>query len=105
MATRLFIGNLPYSTTDDSLKQHFSAAGTVVSANVISDKQTGRSRGFGFVEMSSDEEAQAAISQFNGQDMDGRNIIVSEAREREERPQRAGGGNFRGGNRGGSDRY
>ena len=88
MAKRLFIGNLPYTTTDDQLKSHFASAGTVTSANVIVDRQTGRSRGSGFVEMSSDDEAQNAVSTLNGSEMDGRAIVVSEAREREERPRR-----------------
>lgn len=88
MATRLFIGNLPYSTTDDQLQSTFSAAGTVVSANVITDKQTGRSRGFGFVEMSNEEEAKNAVATLNGKELDGRAIVVNEAREREERPRR-----------------
>ena len=82
MATRLFVGNLPYNTTDDQLQQFFASAGTVSSATVVMDRRTGRSRGFGFVEMSSDEEAQSAISQLNGKEMDGRAIVVTEARER-----------------------
>ena len=87
MATRLFVGNLPYATTDDQLQQMFAAVGTVTSANVIIDRQTGRSRGFGFIEMASDEDAQAAISQLNGKEMDGRAIVVNEAREKVERPR------------------
>ena len=99
MATRLYVGGLPYSTTDDQLKQHFSAAGTVETAKVIVDKMTGRSRGFGFVEMATPEDGAKAIEMFNGQDMEGRNIIVNEARPME---QRTGGGGGRGGfNRGG----
>ena len=82
MATRLFVGNLPYNTTDDQLQQFFASAGTVSSATVVMDRRTGRSRGFGFVEMGSDEEAQSAISQLNGKEMDGRAIVVTEARER-----------------------
>ncbi len=85
MASRLFIGSLAWATTDDSLKEFFSSAGTVVSANVIRDRETNRSKGFGFVEMSSDEEAKAAIDKLNGQDLDGRPIVVNEARPREER--------------------
>lgn len=88
MATNLFVGNLSYDVTDDQLAQHFSAAGTVVSAKVISDKYSGRSRGFGFVEMSTQEETQKAIDMFNGKDMGGRQLVVNEARPREERPQR-----------------
>ena len=90
MATRLFIGSLAWATNDDSLKDFFSQAGSVVSANVITDRETGRSKGFGFVEMSSDEEAKAAVDQLNGKELDGRPIVVSEARPRETRPS---GGN------------
>lgn len=91
MASKLFVGSLAWATNDDSLKDFFSAAGNVVSASVIMDRETGRSKGFGFVEMSSDEEAKAAIDQLNGKELDGRPIVVSEARPREARPQ--GGGN------------
>ncbi|MBI5614056.1 RNA-binding protein [Candidatus Gottesmanbacteria bacterium] len=84
----LFVGNLPYTTTSDSLAQQFAAAGTVVSAKVVADKFSGRSRGFGFVEMSSDEESKKAIEMFNGKDFEGRALVVNEARPREERPQR-----------------
>lgn len=87
MATRLFVGSLAWATTDDSLKEFFSGVGTVVSANVIVDRETNRSKGFGFVEMSSDEEAKAAVEQLNGKDLDGRPIVVNEARPREERPR------------------
>ena len=97
--TRLYVGSLPYSTTDDQLKDQFSAAGTVVSAHVIIDKMSGRSKGFGFVEMATKEEAMKAIEMFNGQDMGGRNIVVNEARPMEARAPRSGGG-F-GGGRGG----
>ena len=86
MANKLFVGSLAWATTDDSLKDFFSSAGTVVSASVIMDRESGRSKGFGFVEMSSDEEAKAAIDQLNGKDLDGRAIVVNEARPREERP-------------------
>jgi RNA recognition motif-containing protein len=98
MATKLFVGSLAWATNDDSLKDFFSAAGTVVSASVIMDRETNRSKGFGFVEMSSDEEAKAAVDQLNGKDLDGRAIVVSEARPREERP-RGGGGGYSGGDR------
>lgn len=84
----LFVGNLPYQTTSDSLAQLFAQAGTVVSAKVVADKFSGRSRGFGFVEMSSDEESKKAIELFNGKDFEGRALVVNEARPREERPQR-----------------
>ncbi len=87
MASKLFIGSLAWATNDDSLKSFFESAGTVVSANVIVDRETNRSKGFGFVEMSSDEEAKKAIEELNGKDLDGRPIVVSEARPREERPR------------------
>jgi cold-inducible RNA-binding protein len=80
MATKLFVGSLPYSTTDEELSEAFSAVGTVVSAKVIFDRDTQRSKGFGFVEMSSDEEAQSAVKQLDGSEMDGRRIVVNEAR-------------------------
>lgn len=85
MATKLFIGNLEYTVTSDDLKTHFASAGTVVDAVVISDKMTGRSRGFGFVEMSSEEEAKAAIEKLNGSDLKGRKINVNEARPQVQR--------------------
>jgi RNA recognition motif-containing protein len=88
MATKLFVGSLAWATSDDSLKAFFESAGTVVSASVIKDRETNRSKGFGFVEMSSDEEAKAAVSQLDGKDLDGRAVVVSEARPREERPAR-----------------
>lgn len=87
MATKLFIGSLAWATTDDSLKDFFSQAGNVVSANVIMDRESGRSKGFGFVEMGSEEEAKKAIDELNGKDLDGRPIVVNEARPREERPR------------------
>jgi len=99
MASKLFIGSLAWATTDDSLRDFFAEAGTVVSANVIVDRETNRSKGFGFVEMSSDEEAKKAIDQLNGKELDGRAIVVSEARPREERPRGDFGGN------GGGNRY
>jgi cold-inducible RNA-binding protein len=83
VAIRLFVGSLSWNTTDDQLKDFFSSAGTVASANVIVDRDTNRSKGFGFVEMSSDDEAKAAIADLNGKELDGRTIIVSEARPRE----------------------
>lgn len=91
MATKLFVGSLPWSVTDDQLKDFFASAGTVETANVVMDRETNRSRGFGFVEMSSEEEAQAAIKQLNNADLAGRNIIVSEARPKTDRPS---GGSF-----------
>lgn len=87
MAINLFVGNLPYSMTSDDMAQVFAGAGTVVSAKVISDKYSGRSRGFGFVEMSTDEEAKKAIEMFNGKDVDGRALVVNEAKPREDRPR------------------
>jgi RNA recognition motif-containing protein len=87
MAINLFVGNLPYNMTSDELAQTFAQAGTVVSAKVISDKYSGRSRGFGFVEMSSDEESKKAIEMFNGKDVNGRPLVVNEARPREDRPR------------------
>ncbi|MBI4160342.1 MAG: RNA-binding protein [Candidatus Yanofskybacteria bacterium] len=102
MATKLYVGNLPFNTTDERLREHFSQAGEVVSATVVVDKMTGRSRGFAFVEMSTEEGAKAAIEKFNGQDFDGRNLVVNEARPLEARPPRSGGfGGGRGGFGGG----
>ena len=104
MATKLFIGSLAWATNDDSLKDFFSQAGTVVSANVIVDRDTNRSKGFGFVEMSSDEEAKKAVEELNGKELDGRPIVVNEARPREERPRGNDGGGYGGGG-GGGNRY
>lgn len=104
MATKLYVGSLPYSTTDERLKEVFSQAGNVTSASVIIDKMSGRSKGFGFVEMSSEEEAQKAIEMLNGKDLDGRNIVVNEARPMQPRAPRTGGfGGGRGGFGGGRD--
>jgi RNA recognition motif-containing protein len=97
MSTKLYVGNLSFGVTSEDLQEHFAQAGTVESAKVVEDRDTGRSRGFGFVEMSSAEEAQAAVEQFNNQDFDGRNLVVNEARPREE----GGGGGSRGGGGGG----
>ena len=88
MGSKLYVGNLSYNTTSSDLEQLFGQYGTVQSAEVISDRETGRSKGFGFVEMSSEEEAKAAVDQLNGKDLDGRPIVVAEARPREERPAR-----------------
>jgi len=98
MAKKLYVGGLSYDTTDATLKETFSAAGTVESAAVIIDRMSNRSKGFGFVEMSTDEEAQKAIEMFNGKDIDGRNVTVNEARPMESRAPRQGG--FNRGNRG-----
>lgn len=88
MAKKLYVGGLPYATTEDELKDTFSKAGTVESAIIIIDRATGRSKGFGFVEMSTEEEAQAAIEMYNEKDFGGRNLTVNEARPLEERPRR-----------------
>ncbi len=80
MATKLFVGSLPFTTTSDELKQLFAAVGEVVEANIVTDKMTGRSRGFGFVEMSKEEDAKSAITKLNGSDVGGRKIFVAEAR-------------------------
>ena len=101
MAKKLFVGGLPWATTSDDLKQLFSQAGTVTSATVISDKMTGRSRGFGFVEFENDAEADAAMAQFNGYQLNGRSLVVNEAKPMGDRPQRS----FGGGGRGGRDNY
>lgn len=95
MAKKLYVGSLPYKTTNDDLKNLFSQAGTVESAIIIMDKMTGRSKGFGFVEMSSEEEAQKAIEMFHGNDFEGRNLIVNEARPQEDRPRTGGFGGRR----------
>jgi cold-inducible RNA-binding protein len=92
MATKLFIGSLSWGVTDDMLKDFFSSAGNVVSANVIKDRDTNRSKGFGFVEMSTEEEAKKAIDELNNKELDGRSIVVNEAKPREERPRNSFGG-------------
>ena len=105
MATKLYVGNLPFGIDNVKLQELFAAAGTVTSAQVISDRYSGRSRGFGFVEMANDEEAAKAIETFNGKEMEGRTLVVNEARPREERsdgPDRRGGGFSR--DRGGYNR-
>lgn len=91
MATKLYVGGLPYSSTEDAIRNHFSQAGTVTSVQVIMDRMTGRSRGFGFVEMASDTDAQKAVEMFNGQEMDGRKLTVNEARPMAPRAPRSGG--------------
>jgi RNA recognition motif-containing protein len=96
MATKLYVGKLSYDTTDDSLRALFAQYGTVSSAQVIMDRETNRSKGFGFVEMEDEKEAQAAIAAINDQEFEGRTIVVNIARPREDRPQR-GGDSFRGG--------
>lgn len=104
MATKLFVGGISWDSTEDSLKQFFAAAGTVVSATIITDKYSGRSKGFGFVEMSSEQEAADAIAKLNGQTLDGRAITVSEAKPMAPRDNNFGGGNSYGGGSRGGDR-
>jgi hypothetical protein len=101
MGNKLYVGNLPYSFRDEDLQQAFSAHGSVSSAKVMMERDTGRSKGFGFVEMGSDAEAQAAINGMNGQQFGGRGLVVNEARPMEPRPPRTGGGGFGGGAGGG----
>ena len=97
MGNKLYVGNLPYSVRDGDLEQAFSQFGVVTSAKVMMERDTGRSKGFGFVEMGSDSDAQAAISGMNGQSLGGRNVVVNEARPMEARPPRSGGGGYGGG--------
>ncbi|AKJ32234.1 RNA recognition motif domain-containing protein [Caldimonas brevitalea] len=109
MGNKLYVGNLAYSVRDEDLNEAFSQYGAVTSAKVMMDRDTGRSKGFGFVEMGSDAEAQSAINGMNGQALSGRAIVVNEARPREERPggfggPRGGGGGFGGGGGGGGRR-
>ena len=101
MGNKLYVGNLPYSVRDQDLEQAFGQFGTVTSAKVMMERDTGRSKGFGFVEMGSDAEAQAAINGMHGQPLGGRAIVVNEARPMEPRPPRSGGGGFGGGGGGG----
>jgi RNA recognition motif-containing protein len=107
MNSKLFVGNLSFNTTENELQDMFAACGAVSDVNLITDRMSGRSKGFAFVTMGTPEEAQNAISTLNGKDVNGRAINVSEARPREERPDRGfggGGGGGRGGGRGGYDR-
>ena len=110
MGNKLYVGNLPYSVRDNDLEQAFSQFGAVTSAKVMMERDTGRSKGFGFVEMGSDAEAQAAINGMNGQPLGGRSIVVNEARPMEPRPPRSGGfggggGGYGGGGRSGGGGY
>jgi RNA recognition motif-containing protein len=115
MSMKLYVGNLSFNTSSEDLRDLFSQAGTVESASVVEDRDTGRSRGFGFVEMATKEEGEAAIQQFNGKEFGGRNLTVNEARPREDRGggrggyggggNRGGGGGGYGGNRGGGGGY
>ena len=97
MGNKLYVGNLPYSVRDEDLQQSFGQFGAVTSAKVMMERDTGRSKGFGFVEMGNDAEAQAAITGMNGQPLGGRSVVVNEARPMEARPPRSGGGGFGGG--------
>lgn len=100
----IYVGNLSYKSSERTIQEAFEEFGSVVKANIITDRETGRSKGFGFVEMSNDEEGQRAIEEMDGRDLDGRNLKVNEARPREERPRSGGGRSFggdRGGDRGG----
>ena len=97
MGNKLYVGHLPYTVRDEDLQQAFSAYGSVNSAKVMMERDTGRSKGFGFVEMGSDAEAQSAIEGMNGQSLGGRSLVVNEARPMEARPPRSGGGGFGGG--------
>jgi RNA recognition motif-containing protein len=103
MAKKLYVGGLSYGTSEEALKEHFSQAGAVDSAVIITDRNTGRSKGFGFVEFANDEEAMSAIEMFNGKEFDGRTLTVNEARPMEARPPRREGGFNRGGFGGGSN--
>jgi cold-inducible RNA-binding protein len=105
MSMKLYVGNLSFQTSSEDLQELFAQAGTVESASVVEDRETGRSRGFGFVEMATSEEGQAAIEQFNGKEVNGRSLNVNEARPREDRGgSRGGGGGGRGGYGGGGNR-
>ena len=101
MAKRIYVGGLPYSATESQLEQLFAASGTVTSVSVVTDRDTGQAKGFGFVEMSTDDEAAAAISALNGTEMGGRTLTVNEAKPREDRPRGGGGGGYGGGGGGG----
>jgi RNA recognition motif-containing protein len=103
MGKKLYVGNLPYSATDSSLSETFTQCGTVTSSKIITDRDTGRSKGFGFVEMSTEAEAQNAINKFNGMDWDGRPMTVNEAKPMAPRENRGGGGGYGGG--GGGNRW
>ena len=105
MGNKLYVGNLPYSVRDEDLQQSFGQFGAVTSAKVMMERDTGRSKGFGFVEMANDAEAQAAIAGMNGQPLGGRSVVVNEARPMEARPPRSGGGGFGGGGSGGGGGY
>ncbi len=101
MSKRIYVGGLPYSATEEDLENLFASAGTVKEATVVTDRYTGQAKGFGFVEMASDAEADAAINSLNGTQMGGRTLTVNEAKPREERPRGGGGGGYGGGGSGG----
>lgn len=101
MGKKLYVGGVSYNTTEDGLREAFAQAGAVESARIITDRMSGRSKGFGFVEMTTEEEAQAAIDMWHGKELDGRTLTVNEARPLEERPPRRDFGGSRGGSRGG----
>jgi cold-inducible RNA-binding protein len=101
MASKLFVGNLPFTATENDLQDYFAQAGAVAAVNIMQDRATGRSRGFAFVEMSSQDDATKAITMFHQKDFQGRALTVNEARPREERPPGGGGGGYRGGGGGG----
>jgi RNA recognition motif-containing protein len=105
MASKLFVGNIDYSVTENDLQDHFGRAGVVVSVNILQDKTSGKSRGFGFIEMGSPEEAQKAIAELHQSELGGRKLTVNEARPMEERPRGGGGGGYRGGGGGGGGGY
>lgn len=107
MSTKLYVGNLSFNTSNEDLQELFGGAGTVETVNIVEDRDTGRSRGFGFVEMATKEDADNAIEQFNGKEFDGRALTVNEARPREDRGGNRGGGGRGGygGNRGGGGGY
>lgn len=94
MAKKLYVGGLAYASTEDTMRQFFAQAGTVTSASIVMDRETGRSKGFGFVEMSTDEEAAAAISNLHGKQLDGRTLTVNEAKPRTDRPMGGGRKSF-----------
>ena len=104
MGKKLYVGGVSYNTTEDALKEAFAQAGAVTEARIITDRMSGRSKGFGFVEMATDEEALAAIELWHGKELDGRTLTVNEARPLEERPPRSFGGGNGGGSRGGFNR-
>lgn len=105
MGKKLYVGNLPFSATEENLNETFAACGTVDSVKIITDRETGRSKGFAFVEMSSDSEAQTAISKYNGADFGGRAMTVNEAKPMAPRDNNSRGGGFGGGGGGGRNRY